>query len=201
MQTVKATIFTAIDFESTGSCRSEADQPIQVGLAQWSYNQGFTEQFDSYIQSDRPITKQAQDVHRISDATISQSPNFISLWPKLRSFLSGNVVVAHGKGTEQRFLRTFPAHGFGPWIDTLLLYRAAFPDLSDFSLGSLCKHFNLEEKVRQLCPERTWHDALFDAIASLCLLEQLVSQFDLENTPITALIRPSTAVWHAKRRS
>jgi DNA polymerase-3 subunit epsilon len=56
-----------------------------------------------------------------------------ALWPEFKSRLSGAVVVAHGAGTEKRFLRACPLHGFGPWLDTLALSRAALPGL-DYQL-------------------------------------------------------------------
>ena len=65
------------------------------------------------------------------------------LWPAFRSRLAGAVVVAHSAGTEKRFLRTFPMHGFGPWLDTVVLARRAWPNLPDYSLEALITNFGL----------------------------------------------------------
>ena len=54
----------------------------------------------------------------------------VDLWPPIRDRLAGAAVVAHGAGTEKRFLRAFPYHGFSPWIDTLRLARKVLPNLS-----------------------------------------------------------------------
>ena len=56
------------------------------------------------------------------------------------------------------------------WVDTLQLSRAAWPELESHSLGEICNHFNLENKVTSLVPNKTWHDALYDAVASLLFL-------------------------------
>jgi DNA polymerase-3 subunit epsilon len=109
-------------------------------------------------------------------------------------------VVAHGKGTEKRFLRTFPGHGFGPWIDTLLLSRAAWPELKDHSLGALSSERGLTEQIEALVPGKRWHDALYDAVASLVLLEDLISSFALEEQPLDLLVKPDTSGWHRMRR-
>jgi DNA polymerase III subunit epsilon len=129
------------------------------------------------------------------------APSLLMLWPDLKSRLAGAVVVAHGKGTERRFLRAFPGHGFGPWVDTLLLARAAWPSLPDHSLGAVCESCGLSEKVRGLVPGKSWHDALFDAVASLVLLVHLVEMHALLDYPVQALTQPNTSTWHSSRRS
>jgi DNA polymerase-3 subunit epsilon len=117
----------------------------------------------------------------------------------VRERLSGAVVVAHGKGTEKRFLRAFPGHGFGPWVDTLLLARAAWPDLAGHSLSALCVHRKLENRIRDMVPERSWHDALFDTVASLVLLEDIVRHYELPDRPLAELANPDTTAWHRRR--
>ncbi|MEO5716373.1 MAG: 3'-5' exonuclease, partial [Luteolibacter sp.] len=122
-------------------------------------------------------------------------------WPEVKKRLAGSVVVAHGKGTEKRFLRAFPGHGFKPWIDTLLLARAAWPDLPDHSLGALCVSQGLEAEIREIVPAKSWHDALFDAVASLVLLTRIIESHSLIDEPIDSLLHPDTSVWHKTKRS
>lgn len=106
--------------------------------------------------------------------------------------------MAHGHGTEKRFLRTFPGHRFGPWIDTLQLARAAWPTEKSHSLGDLCTSLGLTD-FAQHAPDRNWHDALYDALASLALLKQLVSEFNLADSPVEVLLKPDTSTWHRSR--
>ncbi|MCW1883361.1 3'-5' exonuclease [Luteolibacter flavescens] len=188
--------FAAIDFESAGTARGRTDVPVQVGLASWSPAGGHGERFMSYLASDAPITWSARKVHGIRDEDLHGAPALLSLWPQMKKHLAGAVVVAHGKGTEKRFLRAFPGHGFGPWVDTLLLSRAAWPDLPDHSLSALCEN-------RGIAPDLEggrWHDALYDALASVLLLEHLIAHHDLAARPLDALLRPDTADWHRLRR-
>ena len=192
--------FTAIDFESAGAARGRTDVPVQVGLATWSAAGGHGENFVSYLAAEVPITWSARKVHGIRDEDLAGAPGLLALWPRLKKSLAGAVVVAHGKGTEKRFLRAFPGHGFGPWVDTLLLARAAWPELPDHSLSALCEARGLSEKVADLIPGRRWHDALYDAAASLLLLEDLVSTFGLAGQPVDSLVNPDTRAWHRGRR-
>jgi len=192
--------FTAIDFESAGAARGMTDSPVQVGLASWSLESGHGDAFVSYLFTDQPVQWSAQKVHGIVPADLADAPSLLSLWPELKRRLTGAVVVAHGKGTEKRFLRAFPGHGFGPWIDTLLLARAAWPDLADHSLGALCESHNLTPGIRTIVPGKSWHDALFDAVASLVLLAHLIEALALEDLPVETFYQPDTSAWHKAKR-
>lgn len=201
MPLIRHSRFTAIDFESAGAARGRTDTPVQVGLASWSMADGHADAFVSYLATDQPVLWSAQKVHGIGPAQLVDAPPLLSLWPELKRRLAGAVVVAHGKGTEKRFLRAFPGHGFGPWIDTLLLARAAWPDLTDHSLGALAGQLGLVETVRSMVPEKSWHDALFDSVASLVLLEHLIGTLSLADHPVETLLHPDTSAWHRGKRA
>lgn len=201
MPLVSEAKFTAIDFESAGTARGATDQAVQIGMAQWSLSEGHAGPFVSYLQCSQPIQWSAQKVHGISTAHLAGAPSLLALWPEVKVRLQGRFVVAHGKGTERRFLRAFPGHGFGPWIDTLLLSRAAWPEWPDHSLGALSDRLMLDGKVRALVPGKNWHDALFDAVASLVLLEHLIESFGLHDLPADFLCHADTSGWHRGRRS
>jgi len=200
MPLIRDSQFTAIDFESAGAARGKTDTPVQIGLAHWSHSKKHHEPFVSYLANDQPIQWSAQKVHGITLDDLKDAPTLLSLWPELKSRLTDAVVVAHGKGTEKRFLRTFPGHGFEPWIDTLLLSRAAWPQLDDHSLGAICNTLELEPKIKELVPSKSWHDALFDAVASLALLEHLIDALELTDQPLDILLHPDTSAWHQTRR-
>jgi DNA polymerase-3 subunit epsilon len=193
--------FSAIDFESAGAARGKTDSPVQVGLASWATTQGHSDAFVSYLYTDSPILWAARKVHGISSEDLADAPAMLTLWPEFKKRMAGAIVVAHGKGTEKRFLRAFPGHGFGPWIDTLLLARAAWPELANHSLGALCEKHSLTSEIRALVPEKSWHDALFDAVASLVLLAYLIESHDLADHPVESLLQPDTSRWHQSKRS
>jgi DNA polymerase-3 subunit epsilon len=193
--------FTAIDFESAGAARGKTDSPVQVGLASWSIDDGHHDAFVSYLATDQPVQWSARKVHGIGPEHLANAPSLLSLWPDLKRRLSGAIVVAHGKGTEKRFLRAFPGHGFGPWIDTLLLSRALWPELKDHSLGALCETHGLTDRVRAIVPEKSWHDALFDSAASLILLAHTIGQLALDDHPLESILHPDTSAWHRCKRA
>jgi DNA polymerase III epsilon subunit-like protein len=101
--------------------------------------------------------------------------------------------------TEKRFLRAFPGHGFGPWIDTLLLARAAWPELPDHSLGALCENHGLKERIATLIPGKSWHDALFDAVASLLVAQRIIARSGLQDFAVAQINNLDAAACHAHR--
>ena len=195
---VSETRFAAIDFESAGAARGRTDEAVQVGLAEWSLGSGAERPFVSFLRAEGEITWAAGRVHGITRDDLKDAPPLVALWPRLKAALGGAAVVAHGHGTEKRFLRAFPGHGFGPWVDTLGLARAAWPGLKSHALGDVCAELGVGG-FGGLAPGRSWHDALFDALASLALLERVVRDFALADAPLEFLLRPDLSEWRRLR--
>ena len=172
---VREVSFAALDFESAGERANEAGVPVQIGIARMEYLLPQRETFyRSYLKTERPVTWSAQQIHGITNEDLKGAPELLSLWPELKQRLGGRWIVAHGAGTEKRFLRAFPLHGFGPWIDTLTLSRKILPGRKSYALSDLAAEFDLETEARPQLPDFRWHEALSDALASLLLLKKLI---------------------------
>lgn len=179
--------FAAIDFESAGAAPGDTDQPVQIGIAVCASLGEEPELWTSYIATDRPVLWSASQVHGITAGMLADAPSFPSLWPDIRSRLGRSVVVGHNPATERKFLRRFPGHGFGPWLDTLALGKMCVPGLPDYSLSTLCDALGLTSSVNALLPGRWWHDALYDALASLLVVRFLVRELKLSSQPLEVL--------------
>jgi DNA polymerase III subunit epsilon len=186
--TVSEVEFAAIDFESAGAARGATDVPVQIGIARMAGGRIVAEsRFTSYLAADRPVTWSARDVHGIRDEDLVGAPRLLDLWPKLKAEFSGRWLVAHGAGTEKRFLRVFPLHGFGPWVDTLTLTRAVYPDLASHALGGIVEALGLVGEMDGHMPGFRWHDALSDAVASLVVLRHIIEVANLSDKPAEVL--------------
>jgi DNA polymerase III subunit epsilon len=194
------THFVAIDFESAGTAPGQGDVPVQVGMAELRPGLELGEQFRSYIATDRPVTWAASKVHGIMTSDLQGAPEMNTLWPEFKRLLKDRVVVAHGAATEKRFLRAFPMHGFGPWVDSLSLSRAMLPDLEDHSLGSVCAALGVVEEVSQGIEHLTWHDALYDAVASVVLVKALVERTGIGGEDVQVLIDVNLDGYYQARR-
>jgi DNA polymerase-3 subunit epsilon len=120
----------------------------------------------------------------------------LELWPEVRRLLANRWLVAHGSATERRFLRAFPFHGFGPWVDTLKLSRAVWPGQKSFALGDLILDLGLENDLRNALPGFRWHNALSDAMASLVLLRRVVAETSVGPQEAEILLRPDDSRYY-----
>lgn len=194
---LKDASFAAIDFESTGEVAGEAGTPIQIGIAEMkSLHIEADSFFSSYLKTNSSITKVAKRIHGISPTKLQEAPSLLELWPQLQRSLQKRYLVAHGHGTERRFLRAFPMHGFGPWIDTLTLSRQFFPGLPSYALADVVEHCNLNQDLHMLHSTFQWHEALSDAIASLLLLRHLIQTANLTDRPISFLTSGKIFTYH-----
>lgn len=191
--------FAAIDFESAGTAPGQGDEPVQIAIVPMQ-NGEIGAGFDSYLAPGRPVTWAARAVHGIGDDQLAGAPRLRDLWPSVKQSLQECWVVAHGAATEKRFLRVFPFHGFGPWVDTLKLVRAVFPELDSHSLGDAVGALGLGSAPELTTPGFRWHDARCDAVASLVLLRHVVAVANLDDESPEVLCRPNLAAYVNARR-
>lgn len=137
--------FAAIDFETTGYETGAANEPWQLGVA---------------VVRDGEIVETHD--FRFSTSATPGDGTLIEQWERWQPVIHGRRLVAHNIATERTILtRAAPLTKWGPWTDTLKLARARYPRLPSYALGDLCGMFSLAPRL----PGRTWHDALYDAVA------------------------------------
>lgn len=190
--------FAAIDFESAGSAPGLTDEPVQIAIAHLAAGI-VSPGFQSYLSPGRPVTWAARAVHGIGGEQLAGAPRLVDLWPQVKSAMQGRWIVAHGAATEKRFLRVFPFHGFGPWVDTLVLTRAVYPHLASHSLGDAIGALGLTGEPEISAAGFRWHDAWCDAVASLVLLRHLISVAGLADEPAETLSRANLSAYFSGR--
>ncbi len=123
-------VFTAIDFETTGTVPGWPVEPWQIGLCEISCEGGLTGGFSSLlgVSAERPFNRFAPGRHALIRDELALSPTLPEIWDELAPRLVGIPLVAHNVGTERTMLRkAAPLHALGPWIDTLTLSRIVAP--------------------------------------------------------------------------
>ena len=199
-QPVRETRFVAIDFESAGAAPGQTDHVVQIGLATCvGLDFSTLETYRTYVRPEAEVAWTASRVHGIDAGMVRESPSFRSLWPQVRERMADRVVVAHGAATEKRHLRAYPLHGFGPWVDTLVLARKVWPLAPSHRLGELVGGLGKAEELRQFCPGLHWHDALFDAVGALVLLRSIIDRAGLWEHPTADLVQARLAIPRQKR--
>lgn len=182
--------FAAIDFETTGAVSDYPVEPWQVGIVRLRAGVVCAdERFESLLRvGDRPFNPRAPGRYALIREQLAVAPQPGDLWPELAEWVVGVPLVAHNVGTERSILaRLAPLHRFGPWVDTLALVRRAYPALASKALDEVTAALGLLPRIEALCPGRSAHDALFDAIACAVLFEHLLTLPGWEHVTVDAL--------------
>lgn len=135
-------------------------------------------------------------------------------FPKKQRFFaelrdSVDVFCAHHASVEENLLKdTWPYRpirsekqnlNWGPWVDTLRLYKKLYPDIGNYSLAHLVSTFgvgdNLEKNALRSCPpgRLKYHCALYDTLASALLLTRLAEEPKIADASLEWLIEASAS--------
>lgn len=182
---------TVLDFETTGSLPGYPSEPWQLGMVRLEKGIFQAEMFETLLHvGDRPFNPMAPGNHHALRPQLKVAPSFQALWPNLMPWLTGRLLCAHNIATEKHILhQQAPLHRFGPWIDTLKLARAAWPDAPSHKLEDLIPALNLQQQAAERCPNREPHDALYDAICCALLLLHILALPGWKNASPEALLR------------
>jgi DNA polymerase III epsilon subunit-like protein len=182
--------FSVVDFETTGSVEGYPVEPWQLGIVRVREGRVCADEaFESLLRvGDRPFNPRAPGRHAQLRDALAAAPAPGAVWPELSGWLTGVPLVAHNAGTERTLLNKLaPLHRLGPWVDTLLLVRRAYPGLASKALDDVVNALGLAERVRSLCPGRDAHDAFYDAFACAAVLEHFLGLPGWERVTVEAL--------------
>lgn len=156
------------------------------------------------------ITDSDRLQHGISEAAAMEHPPFDAEWEFFAGLRETGPLCAHNCAVEDGLLKTvwvcprnspdfskeasLPSQSWGPWLDTLHLYRRIYPGLSSYKLGALIEMFGLKEVLKAVaqtsCPPKRgqYHCALYDALASALLLQRLWEEPEFDELTLPWLI-------------
>ena len=153
-----------LDTETTGLDPRSGHRVIEIACVELRDYLPTGRHFHCYINPERDIDPDAERVHGLSRAFLSDKPVFADAEVALAllEFLGDAKLVAH----NAEFDRVFLNHELGRaglsmvpesrWIDSLALAQSRFPGMYN-SLDALCKRFRIS------LAEREKHGALIDA--------------------------------------
>jgi DNA polymerase III epsilon subunit-like protein len=182
--------FAVLDFETTGAVEGYPVEPWQLGLVRVREGKVCSDEaFESLMHvGARPFNPRAPGRHAQLREQLAAATSPGELWPALAPWVTGVPLVAHNAGTERTMLNKLaPLHRLGPWVDTLLLVRRAYPGLASKALEDVVTELGLTARVQALCPGREAHDALYDAFACAAVLEHFLRLPGWERVTVEAL--------------
>ena len=201
---LKDCTITAIDFESTGVCEGYPNEPWQIGMVELQNGKvRISSCYDKLlgVDADRPFNPYAPgEYHKIREE-IEASPQLASLWPELQAWWLGRPMLAHNASVARGFVNQGALiHQVGPWIDTLTIYRYAYPTLPSHKLEDLVPQFGLLERLQSFCPGKEAHDALYDAVASALLLEILLEKENWAKVTLDQILKLSPQAYYKYKK-
>jgi DNA polymerase-3 subunit epsilon len=153
-----------LDTETTGLEPQAGHRVIEIACVELRDYLPTGRHFHCYINPERDIDPDAERVHGLSRAFLSDKPVFadaeVSL--ALLDFLGDAQLIAHNAAFDRGFLNHelgragLPIVAEPRWIDSLALAQSRFPGMYN-SLDALCKRFKIS------LAEREKHGALVDA--------------------------------------
>jgi len=185
------------DTETTGFKFAEGDRLVEIGCVELVNRVETGRTFHAYYHPDRDMPADAERIHGLSTAFLSDKPRFREGVGALLDFLGDAPLIAHNATFDFGFLDgEFGLTGHPPicrrtrMVDTLAIARSRHPG-AKHTLDALCSRFGIDRSHRVL------HGALLDAQLLAQVYVELMGgrQIGLGLTlePVAAEVRPAAA--------
>lgn len=195
-----------LDTETTGFEPTEGHRIVEIGAVELFNHLPTGRSFHKYLNPERPMPKEAFEVHGLGDDFLRDKPLFHSIAADFLAFIGDAPLVIHNAAFDMKFLNAeltangHPALPYTRATDTLMIARQKFPG-SPASLDALCRRFGVDNTGREK------HGALLDSEILAEVYLQLVggrqpdfalATIDSQSTKNTAGL-PET--WRARPRA
>ena len=185
MTTLLSSIYTVLDTETTGLQKD--DRAVSFALIRVTQRK-IVDTMYHLVHPQRRIPSEVTAIHGITDEDVAQSPFLETLLPTIQQHVVESIAyVAHNAPFDRRML---PGLQEKPWIDTLVLARVVYPNLSSYRNEALREYLQLD------CSELTGcaHNALYDAQVTAKLFLHLLPLFLQQRPEITTITQLVTAL-------
>ena len=151
-----------LDTETTGLDPYSGHRIVEIGCVELINYLPTGRYFHSYLNPERMMPKEAEQIHGLSDEFLKDKPLFRSQAADFLGFIASDPLIIHNAAFDMKFVNAeLELAGFarlddGRARDTVFMARQKFPGQSA-SLDALCKRFAIDLSAR------TKHGALMDA--------------------------------------
>ncbi|MCL2350391.1 MAG: PolC-type DNA polymerase III [Defluviitaleaceae bacterium] len=140
--------FVVFDLETTGLKRDSCGI-IEIGAVKMK-DGVIGEKFHSFVNPEQFLPAKIIEITSITDDMLEDAPKIDEVLPNFLEFVGDATLAAHNADFDMGFLEHVGAKlGYiveNPYLCTLQLSRALFPNLPKHGLQSMVKHFNVELK-------------------------------------------------------
>ena len=161
-------MYAIVDIETTGGYAA-ANDITEIAIVLHD-GQGVTDVYQTLIKPSVPIPYFIQSLTGIHPLMLEDAPGFGEVAGQIHEMLQGRIFVAHNVNFDYSFVKHhLAASGLelnAQKLCTVRLARKVFPSLPSYSLGNLCRHFNIIIENR--------HRAGGDATATARLFDHIL---------------------------
>lgn len=174
--------YVGIDLETTGFSPDKFAEIIEFAAFRVSDpNPKEWEVLYSLIKPKARVPKKITKLTGITQEQVDQAPGFTHFAKELYTFVSEGYIVAHNAKFEKRFLDFYMNYNQllfdNPYIDTVEIYKTAFPGRKNYKLDSFLDEFGLVNEE--------WHtaksDAYYTTVAFMKLREAYLDHFGMDD--------------------
>ena len=151
-----------LDTETTGLDPNDGHRIVEIGAVELLNHLPTGRTYHQYLNPQRPMPKEAFDVHGLGDDFLRDKPLFAAIAADFLAFISDATLVIHNAPFDMKFLNAEltavnrPTLPMSRAIDTVTMARQKFPG-SPASLDALCRRFGVDNSAREK------HGALLDS--------------------------------------
>jgi len=132
-----------IDVETTGLDPRRGHRIIEIGAIAMADNY-IIDEFQSLIRVNRTIPRHVSKIHGITDEMLTDQPGPEDVFPYIKDFISGSILVAHNAEFDMAFLCS-EFHKLNLSINnqvfcTLKMSRRRYPRLPNYKLSTVYRH-------------------------------------------------------------
>jgi DNA polymerase-3 subunit epsilon len=150
-----------LDTETTGLDATAGDRVVEIGAIEIENLLPTGRTYHQYINPERPMPKEAENIHGLGDEFLRDKPVFASIAAGFLDFIGDARLVIHNAAFDLAMLNAElgrigqPALAMSRATDTLTITRKRFPG-AQASLDALCRRFGVDNSGREK------HGALLD---------------------------------------
>lgn len=151
-----------LDTETTGLDPTAGDRVVEIGCVELINHIPSGRTWHRYVNPERDMPQAAFEVHKLSQAFLSDKPVFSKIAGDFLAFIEEAPLIIHNAAFDCGFLNAelalleHPPLASERIVDTLALARRKHPGASN-SLDALCRRYQIDAS------SRTTHGALIDA--------------------------------------
>ncbi len=167
--------YAIVDIETTGS-HASANGITEIAIILHD-GEKVIHIYQKLINPKKPIPLFIQSLTGITDSMLEDCPEFEEVAEEIYHLLKGKIFVAHNVNFDYSFVNHhllragYELHS--KKLCTVRLARKIFPGIKSYSLGKLCRHFNIEITNR--------HRAGGDAEATAVLFKMMLDADDQDH--------------------